>query len=285
MRPEVTIAFWSWQLVFAMALNCVVVSLTIGAYASRLAGARSGRVATAISLFNLFSTAGRLAAMLYTPILGALADNAGLSAQGSVRAAALTSFEWQLRLIVLGGAAGAILGTLFLPTFVMLYARAIDSFERRGSVPKAALQLLRPRTFAFTIRSIRLVRFAGIRQLSARNIPKNVLILNALVTSVYGIGVVAAAYASVVNPAAARTALLSSGLINGFATIAYNVVVDPTSALFTDKVVKGERSIDDVRALVAYLSLSAIAGFMLSQILLIPCARALVWASSIVTGR
>ncbi len=273
-------AFWSWRLVVAMLLNCAVVALTIGAYASRLAGARTGRVATAISLFNLFSTTGRLAAMLYTPILGALADNAERSG-----ALAEGRFQVQLRLIVLAGAGGAALGTLLLPTFVLLYGRAIRSFERTGSIPRSALRLLLPRTLSGVVRSIRLARPATLRRLSLSRVPKDVLILNVLVTSVYGIGVTAAAYASVLNPAAARTALLSSGLVNGLATIAYNVVVDPASALITDQAVRGDRPIEDVKALVAYLSLTSVAGFLLSQLLLIPASWVLVWASTVVSGR
>ena len=273
-------AFWSWRLVVAMLLNCAVVALTIGAYASRLAGARTGRVATAISLFNLFSTTGRLAAMLYTPILGALADNAERSG-----ALAEGRFQVQLRLIVLAGAGGAALGTLLLPTFVLLYGRAIRSFERTGSIPRSALRLLLPRTLSGVVRSIRLARPATLRRLSLSRVPKDVLILNVLVTSVYGIGVTAAASASVLNPAAARTALLSSGLVNGLATIAYNVVVDPASALITDQAVRGDRPIEDVKALVAYLSLTSVAGFLLSQLLLIPASWVLVWASTVVSGR
>ncbi len=277
----------SWRLLLAMALNCTIVCLTVGAYASRLAGARSGRVATAISLFNLFSTTGRLAAMIYTPILGALADNADFAAAaGTVdRAAAVTHFEWELRAIVFAGAAGAALGTMLLPTFVMLYGRAIASFERTGSIPKAALRALTPKTVFSVARSIRIARFSSIRSLSLRNIPKDILILNVIVTSVYGIGVTASAYASVLNPAAARTALLSSGLVNGLATIAYNVVVDPGSALIIDQTVKGEREVEDVRSLVAYLSITSTVGFLISQVLLVPASWILVWASTLITGR
>jgi hypothetical protein len=79
--------------------------------------------------------------------------------------------------------------------------------------------------------------------------------------------------------------LLSSGLINGLATIAYNIVVDPASALMTDRTVRGERSIRDVKALVAYLSLTAIAGYFVSQLLLIPAAWLLVRTSTLITGR
>ena len=78
-----------------MALNCVVQALAIAAYAARLAGARSGRVATAISLFNIFATSSRFAQMFYSPMLGALSDRA--------TGASLGIYQWQLRSIVFAG--------------------------------------------------------------------------------------------------------------------------------------------------------------------------------------
>jgi Alternate to MurJ len=273
----VTIGFWTWQLLLAMALNCLVQALSIAAYAARLAGARSGRVATAISLFNVFGTSSRFAQIFYMPMLGSLSDRATFSTLGT--------YQWQLRAIVFAGTAGAVLGTLALPTFVMLYLRAIRSLERSGSVPKAMLGLFRPVTVVSILNDIKFGSQTRLRDLSFRNIPRDILVLNTVVTAVYGIGIVAAAYASVLDPEAARTAVLSSGLVNGFAVIAYNVVVDPASALIADQTARGERSIDDVKALVAGLSFTAILGFLLSQLLLIPGALLIEWAARIIVGR
>jgi Alternate to MurJ len=267
---------WPWQLILAMVLNCVVQALAIAAYAARLAGARSGRVATAISLFNIFATSSRFAQIFYTPMLGALSDRAVVGS--------LNIFQWQLRGIVFAGTLGAIVGTLAIPTFVMFYLRAIRSLERNGSVPKAALAMFRPATVATVLSEVKFGVATRLRDLSFRNVPKDVLILNVLVTAVYGAGIVAAAYASVLQPQAARTAVLSSGLVNGFATIAYNVIVDPASALLTDRAVRGDRSVDDVKALVIGLSLTAVLGLFLSQLLLIPAARLIEIGATLISG-
>ncbi|MGA9945835.1 MAG: DUF2837 family protein [Candidatus Cybelea sp.] len=273
--------FWAWQLLLAMALNFVVQALAIAAYAARLAGARSGRVATAISLFNIFATSSRFAQMFYTPMLGALSDRASL---GSSLGSSLHTYQWQLRMVVFAGTFGAVLGALAIPTFVMLYLRAIRSLERNGSVPKAALGLLRPATVVAVLNELKFSVATRIRDLPFARVPKDVLVLNLLVTSVYGIGIVAAAYASVLYPQAARTAVLSSGLVNGFATIAYNIVVDPASAMITDRAVRGERSIQDVRALVVGLSFTATLGLALSQLLLIPGATLIEFCARLISG-
>jgi hypothetical protein len=226
----------------------------------------------------MFATSSRFAQMLYTPMLGSLSDRASLSGH-------IMAYQWQLRFIVFAGTAGALIGTLALPTFVMLYLRAIHALERRGSVPRAAVSLFKLRTLGAVLRDVKFGVATPVRTLSFRNVPKDVLVLNTLVTMVYGIGIVSAAYASVLHPQAARTALLSSGLVNGFATIAYNVVVDPASALMTDRAIRGDRSVDDVKALVTGLSITAILGFLLSQLLLIPGATLIEWAARLITGR
>ena len=75
-----------------------------------------------------------------------------------------------------------------------------------------------------------------------------------------------------IRPEVARTALSASGLVNGFATIAFALVVDPTSALIVDKAVKGERTLHDVKTMVAYLGLTAVVGTLAAQLILWPAA-------------
>ncbi|TAM62528.1 DUF2837 family protein [bacterium] len=275
----------SWQLLAALLLNGFIQCVLIGAYAARLAGALSGRVATSISLFNLFVTVSRMASFFYTPILGSLSDRAAL-AVGTLRPPAVTAFEWQLRSIVFAGTVGAALGTVLLPTFLMLFLRGIATFERTRSVPKALLRLLLPRTgFAIARTIAKLPSASSLRRLSPRHVPKDLLFFNVVVTGVYAIGVIAAAYASVLDPTAARTALLSSGLINGIAMISYTLIVDPGSAIITDEAVRGQRPVDDVKALVVYLSLTTLAGMLLSQLVLTPAALVIAFGAHLLAGR
>ena len=70
----------------------------------------------------------------------------------------------------------------------MLYLRAIRSLERNGSVPKAALAMFRPATVAPVLGEVKFGVATRWRDLSFRNVPKDILVLNVLVTAVYGIG-------------------------------------------------------------------------------------------------
>ena len=271
-----TESFWSWQLWTALALNAIVQAIQIGAYAARLAGVQSGRIATSISLFNLFVTASRLANLFYAPLLGTLSDNAAeavrAGAPAGVAHATLTTFEWQIRSIVLAGTIGTACGALLLPVFITLFMRGIRSFERTGSIPRAMLRLGDPRVLFALFAAVRFPDPGLLRRFSLRNIPGKLLLFNVVVTAIYAVGVVAAYYASVIDVHARGTAIALSGIINGIATITFTLVVDPTSAFITDQAVKGERPLADVKSMVFYLAVTAIAGTLLSQLILIPSA-------------
>jgi hypothetical protein len=271
----VPLVFWSWQLLVALAINVVIQAIQIGAYAARLAGVRTGRVATSISLFNLFVTASRLATLVYTLMLGPLADHAGYA----VRVAPISeipsiqhAFELQLRLIILAGTAGTLLGSLLLPMFTYMYVRGVRSFERTRSLPHSLVKLFYPSVALEIVRHIRIPSLREILSFSPRHIPKRLLVFNVVVTGIYAIGVVAAYYASVLAPSVARTAIGTSGLINGIGTVAFTFFVDPTSSIIVDEAVKGERPHEDVKAMVFYLALTAIIGWILSQFILWPSA-------------
>ena len=277
------IEFWSTQLILAVGLNLVVQAIQIGAYAARLAGVQSGRIATSISLFNLFVLASRLANLAYAPMLGTISDRTAHAVRDPALAAgAIHQFDLQIRLIVLAGTVGTVLGALLLPTFLMLFMRGIAAFERLGSVPRAMLRVLKPRVMVDVLRSVRVPSLAHLVRFSPRNLPTELLVGNVVVTGIYAIGVVASVYASILRPEVARTAVLLSGVVNGIATISFSLVVDPTSAYITDQAVKGERPVVDVKAMVFFLSLTAIVGTLLSQLILYPAALFIGWVAHIV---
>jgi hypothetical protein len=269
--------FWSGKLVGAMVITFIVQGVTIGAYAARLAGVQTKRIATSISLFNLFVTTGRLANLFMAFFVGPLSDEAGNAVamlQGSPAGVAARQhlFEGQLRLIVFAGTIGMIVFALYLPLFTYLFRRGVHSFEARGSIPHSLVRLMSPSVIADVLRSQRLPRLAEVRAFDWRALPKRLLIFNTVVMCVYAIGVQASFLASVLDISVARTALSLSGVINGIGTIAFTLFVDPTSALITDQAIHGKRSIEEVRSMVFYLSLTAILGSLLAQAILYPAA-------------
>lgn len=262
-----------------MLITFVVQGVTIGAYAARLAGVQTRRIATSISLFNLFMTTGRLANLFSVIMIGPLSDGAGKAVGVLQRAhdpqgvaAFQHNFEVQLRLIVLAGTAGMFVFALLLPMFTFLFRRGIHSFEHRGSLPHSLFRLTDWRIVGQVLASERIPPLAELRSFDWRTLPKRMLIFNIVVTGVYAIGVQAAYYASVLDIDAARTALGLSGVINGIGTIAFTLFVDPTSSMITDQAIHGKRTLEEVKAMVFYLALTAIVGTLLSQIIFYPSA-------------
>jgi hypothetical protein len=281
---DVTPHLWSWRLIGAMLITFIVQGVTIGAYAARLAGVQTKRIATSISLFNLFVTLGRTANLFAVFFIAPLSDAAGnAAAQLQTKPIDLAHwqhvFEWQLRLIVLAGTFGMLIFAVFLPMFTYLFRRGVHSFELRGSVPHAVAQLLRPSIIADVIKSQHFPTWSQLRSFDWRWIPRRLLIFNIVVTGIYAIGVQAAFLASVLDPSVARTATSLSGVINGIGTIAFTLFVDPTSSMITDQAVHGKRTVEEVRTMVFYLSLTAILGALLSQLIFVQAAQVIEYVA------
>jgi hypothetical protein len=278
--------FWSEQLLIAMVLNALVQSVQIGAYAARLAGVVSGRIATSISLFNLFVTVTRLASLFLTPMLGVLTDRAARAelADPTISDLVTRTVTAQVRMIVGAGTVGTACGAVLLPICLLLFLRGIRSFERYGSLPRSLMRLFDPRVIGAILREVRWPNLAALRRLTLDGIPPQLLFGNVLVTAIYSIGVVAAFVASVIDVNHRATAIGLSGLINGVATISFTLIVDPTSALLTDQAVRGERPVEQVKAMVAYLALTAVLGTIVGQLLLVPAARIIAFAAALANG-
>ncbi|MGH7715390.1 MAG: lipid II flippase family protein, partial [Vulcanimicrobiaceae bacterium] len=198
-----TASLWATQLIVAMALNAITQAIQIGAYAARYAGVQTHRIATSISLFNLFVTASRLAALFLTPSLGALADNASRPSVAAKLAEVpphvVATFDLQMRLIVAAGTIGTCLGAFLLPMFIYLFTRGIRSFERRSSVWRALVRVGDPRVMMDVLLSVRLPEIRTVLAYTREAVPPKLLIGNLVVMAIYAIGVPAAYYASVLN--------------------------------------------------------------------------------------
>ena len=262
-----------------MVFNGFVQLAAVGAFAARIAGVTTKRIALSISLFSLVAFASRLANLFYAPLLGTISDRTGNAvaaaiAAGSAALAApqVAQFEFQLRLIVLTGTLGTLIGAMLLPMFEFAFVRGINSYQRTDSVLRSLFRFTDPHVMGDVLRSFRFPNPAHWSRYKLSSVPTKLLFWNTVLQSVYAIGVVAAVYASVRDPAFARTATLLSGIVNGIGTVAFTLFVDPTAAGIVDSAVHGKRTLEDVRAMVFWLSVTMVLGTLLSQVLLYPAA-------------
>jgi hypothetical protein len=233
----------------------------------RLAGARTGQIATSLSFVNIAFLISRLSNMFQAPLLGALVDQA-------VRLRAAPELLASFRLILLAAFAGNLLAMIFTPGVSYILVKGIAVFERLGSIPSLLLAALKPRHLFKILAGLRLPRLDYFSGLNYRAVPHTFLYLNILMVAIYAVGVLAALLAGAFLPEQRATAVQLSGIVNGLATIMLAIMVDPTGARITDQAVHGKRPLNDVWTMVFFLQAGRLlATLAVAQLILWPAAR------------
>lgn len=242
-------------------------------YSLRLAGVRTGKLAVALSLSGIILLISRTANMLQAPLTGKLIDFSKKHADYDV--------VEPFRIIIGAATAGTFTALVFVPSAVLLASRIISHLEAAGSIPQMLLSSVSIQKINHAKYHLRFPRLSMLSRLRIGGIPKRIVLLNALVTAIYTIGVLAALLASTLTNEYSTTASQSSGLINGLATILLTVLIDPQIALITDKVLKGEKNIAALNKIFGLLMLSRLLGTVLAQLLLVPAAYWIKWIVSV----
>lgn len=252
------------SLAILLGLTALIHMIDTLSYSVRLGGIRTRQLALALSLFNSIALISRTANTLQAPLVGKLVG-VHLGRPGVLAGA--------LRLVIASASAGTLIGIIFAPTFLSLFVRAIRALARRGSIPAFLFECMAPAKLRSIPRSVRLPDRRLITRIKPDGIPMQLVLLNVVITAIYTTGVLSAAYAAaLVPPTKAIAASLSSGLVNGVATVLFTVLVDPRAAVITDQAMRGEIEVRVADTLVAYLIGSKFAGTLLAQLVFIPAA-------------
>ena len=237
------------------------------AYCMRLAGVRVKKIAIAMAFVTSTLLISRLSNMFQAPLLGTMVDGAIISGDSM----ALSILEIQFRVIIFAAFLGALMGAFFTPTMVVLFQKAIARFEKTGSIPKIFFSVFRPRNFFAILKTFRLPNLKALQTISFKSIPKQFLVINVFVTSIYVIGVLCSLLAGAYLPEFRSTAIQLSGIVNGIATVLFTVFVDPPGARVTDQALNGDRSVNDVRSVVFFLQCGKMIGILIiAQIIFKP---------------
>ncbi|MGC4377724.1 lipid II flippase Amj family protein [Fictibacillus sp. Mic-4] len=235
------------------------------AYSVRLNSVKSGQVALSFSLFNLFVLVSRTANMFQAPLIASIIDFSIARHMDPLL---------DLREVIFASTAGTLIGVFFIPTFLKVFGIAVKKLELTGSVPSLVVEALHVNNLKRILKKATKPSKSMITKLRFREIPKRFLLLNAIVTGIYTIGVLSANYAALLVPEDHRlSAVASSGMINGIATILLTLFVDPKSAVITDQALRGKRPYGDVKALVVLLISTKLIGTLLGQVFFIPAAE------------
>ncbi len=257
------------NLLIILVLTAVVHCLDTASYASRIAGARTGRLALTGALFSIVSLASRVAYTLQAPLLGSAVDR-------SVHVGQLGGLLPDFHIILAAASVGTLFGALLIPTFTGLFSRAAAAYECHGSVPALLIHTLSLRGFSRISQHFRLPLPASVVKARRSQVPRSFLLLNIVVTAIYTVGVSSTMYASALAPELARTATTLSGVVNGAGTLLLVLLVDPVSALITDQALRGSRPPSEVSHVVVWQVIGRFIGTLLAQVLFLPAALLVV---------
>jgi hypothetical protein len=233
----------------------------------RLAGLRTGQIATSLAFVNATLLITRTSNMLQAPFLGGMVDHAILVNHPA-------DLIFSFRNVILAAFIGNLLGAICTPFFVAVFTKAILRFEKGASVPRLIAAAFFPKNFKAILRRFRLPGRESFLNLSLKGMPQSFLWTNLVVVSVYAIGVLSSLYAGALVPEFRITASQLSAIVNGIATILLVALVDPTCAFITDQAIRGKRKEADVRSMVFYIIMGRVMGtLVLSQILFLPAAE------------
>jgi len=254
------------QLVVIFALTFLIHLIATLAYSVRIAGARTGRIAVSLSLFNILVLISRTSNSFQEPLLTKRVEH---DLVHGLTAGAASDFRW----LLLAATLATLVGGILIPTFQRVFGRAVIAFATSRSLPRLLQQAISRPGLAFLQRSARLPALTNLTQLpTAQRISGRVIALNIVATAVATVGVFASLYAGYLKPELRATAASLSVIINGVATIFLFVFIDPYLSILTDDVTQGTVSESYFRRSVVWLVCSRFAGTVLAQILLIPAA-------------
>lgn len=236
------------------------------AYAARIAGVRTGRIAMSFALFNVLMLLSRLSNGFLGPFLASRIEDAIAAGTGDY-------LLGDFRLILLSATAATIAGTAMVPSAQRWFCGAIGRFQRHRSMGRLLLHAFSRGGLSYLKQATTPPRLVHLRDLARpRGVSLNIIVLNVVAQALLTVGVVASLYAGYLYPEYRVTASQLSAVVNGMATLMLFILIDPQLSVMTDDVVSGQVSEPVFRRTIVWLSLSRVAGTLLAQVLFLPAA-------------
>jgi hypothetical protein len=259
------------KLMVIAVLLLVITMIETLAYSTRISGARVKLMATAISLFSTMVIISRFSTMFQQPLTAKLIADAPAKFK-------FTFVEDQYRILIGVISIGVILGIILFPTFIGIFSRAIVQLSKeRGSIISLVSKWFNLKGMKSLRLYVRLPRIYDLKGITYKTIPKRLFVVNVAITAIYTVGVLAALYASLLVPEYAQAAAMSSGIINGVATILLTLFIDPQASVLADRVVKKECNYIYLKSYSLTMISSKFVGTLVAQVIFIPAAYYVAW--------
>jgi hypothetical protein len=267
------------QLALLCALTFIINLIGGLAYAVRIAGVRTRRIAMSFALFNVLVLVSRASNTFQGQSLSKRIENSLIETGGGAHL--LSDFRW----LLVSASLAALIGTLAIPTFQRLFTGAVAHFQINRSIPKLLLHAFAKGGISYIRDAATLPSPEHVRSLARPvGIPVRVIALNVAAQALLTVGVFASLYAGYLDPQYRVTSVNLSSAINGVATILLFVFIDPHLSIMTDDVMDGRTTEASFRRAVVWFAASRVAGTLLAQILLVPAAGAVAHLARIWPG-
>ncbi|WP_079508799.1 lipid II flippase Amj family protein [Mesobacillus jeotgali] len=250
----------------------VVTTIETLAYSTRISGARVKLIATALSLFSTLVIISRFSTMIQQPLTAKLIAEAPDTNK-------LQFIEEQYRILIGVTSIGVLLGIALFPTFINIFSRAIIQLSKeRGSLVSLFVKQFNVSGFKKVIKCDRIPRWSYLNGVTLKTIPKRLFLINVIISAVFTTGVLSSIYASMLVPSDyAQAALMSSGIINGIATILLTLFVDPKASVLADRVVNNQSQYIYLKSYSLTMVSSKLVGTIAAQLIFIPAAYYVAW--------
>ncbi|KGV05187.1 hypothetical protein X888_4007 [Burkholderia pseudomallei MSHR4377] len=218
------------QLWIICGLTFVIHVIATLAYAVRIAGVRTRRIAVSFSLFGIIALVSRTANSFQGPFI---AKRVELDISRHLGEGLLADF----RLFLLSATVASVVGALLIPTFQRYFSRAVHHFQANRSVSRLLLRVFSRDGVGYIRGGARLPSPRNVTQLATgTGVSWQVIVLNVVAMAIWTVGVFASLYAGYLKPELRVTCANLSSIINGFATVAMAVIIDPQVSVMTDDV-------------------------------------------------
>jgi hypothetical protein len=254
------------QLVFL--LTFVIHLIGTLAYAVRIAGVRTGRIAVSFALANVLLLVARTSNTFQGPLLAKHVEESILS--GSV-----SRVETDLRWLIFAATLATIVGILLIPTSQRVFSHAIRALGTHRSVPRLLLSGVSWAGLRQLRVAVRVPSMKNLAHLRLRSAPHRMLVYNALATALWTVSVFASLYAGCLRPELRVTANNLSAVVNGTSTVLLFLFIDPYLSLLTDDAVSKRATEAEFRRSIVLFGVSRLVGTIIAQLALIPGAKAI----------
>lgn len=260
------------QIVIVLILNFVITLIGTLAYATRIVGVRTGRVAVSFALFNILALASRTANTLQVPLLTKYVEKNPNPYQ------LMPIFE----MIIFTATAATIIGAILIPTFQRIFSKAVGAFSVNRSVSKLVMHSFSKSGVKYIRESIKIPTRSTLSVFNLRKLPVKIMLFNMFSVTLITVGALSPIFAGSIEPELRATCLTLASVINGFAVIVMAIFIDPYLSIMTDDVLDGKCSEADFNNCVAGMIFTKIIGTVLSFAVLVPAAYIIVWIARLI---